>query len=116
MNIIEVDGEKFAGSGIDIFGAEFMVIRGSRGFLACSYVNIETADRLGHAAAVVSGVKNFDDMLAAKVRRVSQAAHFFRLRGFFRGMGLLPFRIVRQGFLEGGCKGRKLACGEGGGF
>ncbi len=74
MKIIEVDGEKFAGSGIDIFGAELMVIRGSRGFLACSYVNIETADRLGHAAAVVSGVKNFDDMLAAKVRRVSQAA------------------------------------------
>ena len=39
-----------------------------------SLFRIDVADRVGHALAVVSGVKSFDDMLAANVREVSAAA------------------------------------------
>lgn len=51
-----------------------LVIRGSRGVLACGYVNVETFNRTGEAGAIVTGVKDFDDMLAAKVVGVSTAA------------------------------------------
>ena len=35
---------------------------------------METANKVGDAAVIVSGVKNFEDMLNAKVKAVSDAA------------------------------------------
>jgi uncharacterized protein YunC (DUF1805 family) len=51
-----------------------LVIRGSRGVLACGYLNVETFNKTGEVGAIVTGVKNFDDMLAAKLVSVSTAA------------------------------------------
>ena len=49
-----------------------LVVRGSRGLLACGYLSVATFDRTGEAAAIVTGVKTFEDMLAANVSAVSQ--------------------------------------------
>jgi uncharacterized protein YunC (DUF1805 family) len=51
-----------------------LIIRGSRGLLACGYLNVETFNKTGEAAAIVTGVKDFDDMLTAKVVKVSVVA------------------------------------------
>lgn len=51
-----------------------LVIRGSRGVLACGYLNVETFNKTGEVGAIVTGVKNFDDMLTAKVVSISTAA------------------------------------------
>lgn len=51
-----------------------LVIRGSRGVLACGYLNVETFNKTGEVGAIVTGVKNFDDMLAAQIVSVSTAA------------------------------------------
>ena len=51
-----------------------LVIRGSRGVLACGYLNVETFNKTGEVGAIVVGVKDFDEMLAAKVISVSTAA------------------------------------------
>ncbi|MCX5808365.1 MAG: DUF1805 domain-containing protein [Proteobacteria bacterium] len=51
-----------------------LIIRGSHGLLACGYLNVETFNKTGEAAAIVTGVKDFDDMLTAKVVKVSNAA------------------------------------------
>ena len=51
-----------------------LVIRGSRGVLACGYLNVETFNKTGEVGAIVTGVKNFDDMLTAKVVNTSTAA------------------------------------------
>jgi len=51
-----------------------LIIRGSRGVLACGYVNVETFNKTGEVGAIVTGVNNFDDMLAAQVVGVSTAA------------------------------------------
>ena len=42
--------------------------------MGCGYLSTETADKLGHALAIVTGVASYDDMLAAKVVKVSSAA------------------------------------------
>ena len=42
--------------------------------LGCGYFSLETAEKVGDAAVIVTGVKNFEEMLAAKVKAVSQAA------------------------------------------
>ena len=51
-----------------------LFIRGSKGLLVCGYFNIETFDRTGEAGALVRGVNNFDEMLAAEIQSVSAAA------------------------------------------
>jgi uncharacterized protein YunC (DUF1805 family) len=48
-------------------------VRGGRGVLACGYLNVETFNKTGEAAAIVTGVRTFDDMLVAKVAAVSEA-------------------------------------------
>jgi uncharacterized protein YunC (DUF1805 family) len=51
-----------------------LVIQGKGGLLGCGYLNVETFDKTGEAAAIVTGVADFDDMLAAKVVAVSMRA------------------------------------------
>jgi len=51
-----------------------LVIRGSRGVLACGYLNVETFNKTGEIGAIVTGVKDFDDMLAARLVSVSISA------------------------------------------
>lgn len=67
-------GKTFETCCLDLFGANLMIIKGAKGFLACGYINIATAEKLGSAAASVSGVKNYADMLNAKVVALTSAA------------------------------------------
>ena len=50
-----------------------MLVKGTKGILACGYLNPAAFDKTREAAAIVSGVKTFDDMLGAKVVAVSKA-------------------------------------------
>ena len=69
-----MDGRAFKAHRIELYGASLLIIEGPRGFLACGYINLQTAEKLNPAAAVVTGVRDFGDMLAAKVVAVSSAA------------------------------------------
>ena len=51
-----------------------LMIRGKKGLLGCGYLSVATADKTGDAVAIVSGVKNYDDMLKAEVKAVSAPA------------------------------------------
>ena len=51
-----------------------MIIKTEKGLLACGYLNVETFNKTGEAGAIVTGVSDYDDMLAAKVIKVSDAA------------------------------------------
>ena len=43
------------------------MISGSKGVLACGYLNVATFNKLGDAGAIVRGVNNFEDMLTAEI-------------------------------------------------
>jgi uncharacterized protein YunC (DUF1805 family) len=62
-----------------------LLIVGKRGFLMCGFLNMEAAEKLGVAAAVVSGVKSFEEMLSGKVRLVSSKAEDFGVKKGMRG-------------------------------
>jgi len=51
-----------------------LIMRGGRGLLASGYLDVDTFNLTGEAAAIVEGVNSFDDMLAARVVAVSHAA------------------------------------------
>jgi len=54
--------------------APVLLIKAKNGFLGCSYFSVETANRIGDALAIVSGVSEFGDMLEAEVKSVSDKA------------------------------------------
>ncbi len=71
-NVI-VDDKPFTGTHVKTPNADLLMIQGPRGFLGCGYFDVETADKIGDAMAVVRGVCTFDDMLKAEVVDVSKA-------------------------------------------
>ncbi len=73
MNCKDFDFTGFQRFYIDL-KLPLMYIKGSKGLLACGYFNHDTFTRTGEACAIVSGVANFDDMLAATVGEASRAA------------------------------------------
>ena len=74
MEKIDLEGNLLEGYAIPTGNTALLLIKAKNGFLGCGYVSLETAERVGDAAVIVSGVKNFDDMLAAKVKAMSSAA------------------------------------------
>ena len=69
-----IDGNHFEGVAVATPKATLLLIVGGHGFLGCGYLNCQAAAKLGDAAAIVRGVKDFDDMLNAAVAEVSPAA------------------------------------------
>ena len=74
MEELTINGTSFQAARIPLPTSAILVIQGKRGILGCGYLSIETADKLGHALAVVTGVSTYDEMLNATVKKVSAAA------------------------------------------
>jgi uncharacterized protein YunC (DUF1805 family) len=51
-----------------------LLIKGEKGFIMCGYLNIEVAEKLGAAAATVSGVNSFTDVLNAEIKAATSNA------------------------------------------
>jgi uncharacterized protein YunC (DUF1805 family) len=60
-----------------------VAIIGSGGFVMCGFLNIEAAEKLNVTAAMVSGVKNFEDVLRAEVKATTSKA---KMKGITAGM------------------------------
>ena len=74
METIKLENLEFCASTIELLQGKLLLIQGRNGMLGCAYLNIETADKLNSALAVVSGVNSYDDMLARPVIAVSRRA------------------------------------------
>ncbi len=80
---LELDGKKFHGLRADLPKAPLVALIATNGYIMCGYLNIESAEKLGQAAAIVRGVNNFDDMLNGKVVAATSQA---RKLGVAEGM------------------------------
>lgn len=81
---IEVDGKTATGLKVDLPNSPpLLAIIGRTGFVMCGFLNAEAAEKLNVAAATVSGVKNFEDVLKAEIKTATSKA---RLMGVKLGM------------------------------
>ena len=73
---LKVDGKNCLGLRVDLpdSPAPLVLITAEKGFVMCGFLNIEAAERLNVAAALVSGVKSFDDVLNAQVKAATSKA------------------------------------------
>ncbi len=64
-----------------------LLIKGEKGFVMCGYLNLEVAERLGAAAAIVSGVNSFTDVLDAEIKAATSKA---------KELGVEPGKVVKE--------------------
>ncbi len=75
MERLVIEGKCFQGECIGLPGnINLLLIQGSKGMLGCGYLSLDAAEKFGHALAIVTGVSSYEDMLSAKVAKVSTAA------------------------------------------
>jgi uncharacterized protein YunC (DUF1805 family) len=70
---IKIDRKNAVGVKVDLEGAPLLLIIAPKGYVMCGYLNLETAEKFGQVAAIVTGVKSFDDILSAKVAKIGRA-------------------------------------------
>ena len=80
---IMIDKKTATGLKVNLEDAPLLLIIAPKGYVMCGYLNLETAERLGQVAAIVAGVKSFDDVLGAKVVKTTTNA---RALGISEGM------------------------------
>jgi len=72
---LKVEGKDCLGVKVELPDSPpLLAIMGSKGFVMCGFLNMEAAERLGVVAAMVSGVKTFEDVLNGQVKAVSSKA------------------------------------------
>ncbi|MFQ5758820.1 MAG: YunC family protein [Candidatus Bathyarchaeia archaeon] len=84
INPLKIDGKAAVGVKVDLPGSPpLLLVIGETGFVMCGFLNMDAAEKLDVTAAMVSGVKNFDDVLEAEVKAVTSEA---RKKGIKPGM------------------------------
>ena len=72
---MKVDGFAFLGVRVELpESPPLLVVVAKKGFVMCGFLNLDVAEKLGVTAAVVSGVRTFEDVLAAEVKDVTSKA------------------------------------------
>lgn len=73
---------------LPLSGKNLIVLRGSRGYIMCGYLNLSAANKFKDTAIKITGVATIEDALAAKVHSLSSAA---KKIGIYKGQ---PIREV----------------------
>ena len=89
MDTVRLDGNELDAVTFATQNTKILAIRAAHGLLGCGYISTETAAKVGDALAVVSGVANYEDMLAATVKAVSPAAEALGVRPGMTGRAAL---------------------------
>ncbi len=72
---LRIDGKTATGLRVNLPNSPPLVmIIGRTGFVMCGFLNMEAAEKLNVTAAMVSGVRNFDDVLESEVKAVTSKA------------------------------------------
>ncbi len=86
MRPVEVENIGSAtGVHVKLPNADFLLIVGGRGYIMCGYLNMASAEEKGDAAAMVTGVASFADVLASKIVAVSSKARELGVREAMSG-------------------------------
>lgn len=87
---VKVDGKTCLGVKVELpESPPLVMIIADKGFVMCGFLNVETAEKLGVAAVMVSGVKTFEEILNAEVRAATSKAKSLGVKLGMRGLDAL---------------------------
>jgi uncharacterized protein YunC (DUF1805 family) len=91
---VRVDGKSCLGLRTDLPDSPpLLLIVAEKGFVMCGFLNVDAAEKLGVAAAVVSGVKSFEDVLNAQIKAVTSKAKSFGVSVGMKGTEALKHML-----------------------
>ena len=83
---VKVDGKACMGMRAELPDSPpLLLLIAEKGFVMCGFLNVEAAEKLGVAAAMVSGVKTFKDVLNAQVKAMTSKAKGFGVEVGMKG-------------------------------
>lgn len=87
---VKVDNRTCLGLKVDLpESPPLLLIIAEKGFVMCGFLNLEAAEKLNVAAAVVSGVKSFEDVLNAQIKAATTKAKNLGVEGGMKGADAL---------------------------
>ncbi len=87
---VDVNGRKIIGLEVRNLGkAPLILVKADKGYVMCGYLNINVAEKLGDAAAVVSGVNSIEELLEKPVKEVTSKARELGIKPGMTGMEAL---------------------------
>jgi uncharacterized protein YunC (DUF1805 family) len=90
VECLRVDGFSFLGVRVDVpDGPPMLLIIAEKGFVMCGFLNLDAAEKLGVAAAVVSGVRTLEDVLNAEIKDVTKKAKEYGVKVGMKGVEAL---------------------------
>lgn len=91
VTALKVDGKNCLGLRVDLpeCSAPLLLITADKGFVMCGFLNIEAAEGIGVPAAMVSGVRTFDDVLSALVKAATSKARSLGVQEGMKGADAL---------------------------
>jgi uncharacterized protein YunC (DUF1805 family) len=90
VECLRVDGFSFLGVRVDLPDSPpLLLIVAEKGFVMCGFLNLDAAEKLGVVAAVVSGVKTFEDVLEGEIKGVTSKAEALGVRVGMSGLEAL---------------------------
>ena len=94
IQTVKVDGKNCLGLRVELPDAPpLLLIIAEKGFVMCGFLNMEAAERLGVTAAMVSGVKTFDDVLNAQIKAMTTKAKGFGIEIGMKGTEALKLMV-----------------------
>jgi uncharacterized protein YunC (DUF1805 family) len=83
---VKVDGKACLGMRAELPDSPpLLLIIAGKGFVMCGFLNIDAAEKLGVAAAMVGGVKTFEDVLNAQIKTMTSKAKGFGVEAGMKG-------------------------------
>jgi uncharacterized protein YunC (DUF1805 family) len=75
VTTVKVNGKACLGLKVDLpESPPLLLMVAEKGFVMCGFLNIDAAEKLGVSAALVSGVKSFEDVLNGEVKAATTKA------------------------------------------
>jgi len=86
VTTVKADGKACLGLKVDLpESPPLLLIVAEKGFVMCGFLNIDAAEKLGVSAALVSGVKTFEDVLNAEVKAATTKAKNLGIEAGMKG-------------------------------
>ena len=83
---LDIDGKSAMSLKVELPDSPpLLMIIGHTGFVMCGFLNMDAAEKMNVAAALVSGVRSFDDVLRAEIKAATSKAQTKGIRLGMRG-------------------------------
>ncbi|MCX5709148.1 MAG: DUF1805 domain-containing protein [Candidatus Omnitrophica bacterium] len=85
--IIKIGNKRIEAVAIKLLSKSFVLLRGSRGYVMCGYLDMKVAQKFQDAAAKIVGVASIEDALKAQIQTCTPQA---------RRLGIKPGQPVKE--------------------